>query len=96
MTVTIASITVDCEDALLVATFWSAALGRPLDPGANSDFARIGFAYVRPVVGRRCLGCSGGSRGRDDRVGTGSSRVTPFGEPARESTVHTPDRFRGR
>ena len=47
MTVTIASITVDCEDALTVATFWSAALGRPLDPGGNSEFARIGFAGRR-------------------------------------------------
>jgi hypothetical protein len=51
VTVTIASITVDCEDALVVATFWSAALGRSLDPGANSEFARIGFAGRRDREG---------------------------------------------
>jgi len=51
MTVTVASITVDCADALVVGGFWSAALGRPLDPGASSDFAAIDFAGRRDTAG---------------------------------------------
>ncbi len=51
MTVTIASVTFDCADALAVGRFWSAALGRPLDPDATSDFAAIGFAGRRDKVG---------------------------------------------
>jgi len=51
MTVKIASVTFDCADALTVGRFWSAALGRPLDPNATSDFATIGFAGRRDTVG---------------------------------------------
>jgi hypothetical protein len=51
MTASIASVTFDCADALVVARFWSAVLGRPLDPGASSDFAAIGFAGRRDTVG---------------------------------------------
>ena len=51
MTVRIASVTLDCADALTVGRFWSAALGRPLDPKASSDFAAIGFAGRRDKVG---------------------------------------------
>jgi hypothetical protein len=51
MTVKIACITFDCADALTVARFWSAALDRPLDPNASSDFASIGFAGRRDTVG---------------------------------------------
>ena len=51
MTVTIASLTFDCTDALVVGTFWSAAVGRPLDPKASSDFAAIGFAGRRDQAG---------------------------------------------
>ena len=51
MTVTIASVTFDCADALAVARFWSAALDRPLDPNASSDFSTIGFAGRRDTVG---------------------------------------------
>ncbi|HEX6197587.1 MAG TPA: VOC family protein [Jiangellaceae bacterium] len=43
--------TFDCADALKVGRFWSAALGRPLDPVATSDFATIGFAGRRDTVG---------------------------------------------
>jgi hypothetical protein len=51
MTVRIASMTFDCADALAVGRFWSAALGRPLDPQASSDFAAIGFAGRRDTRG---------------------------------------------
>jgi predicted enzyme related to lactoylglutathione lyase len=51
MTVTIAYVTFDCADALELGRFWSAALGRPLDPKASSDFATIGFAGRRNSVG---------------------------------------------
>ena len=51
MTVRIASVTFDCADALTVGRFWSAALGRPLDPNASSDHASIGFTGRRDTVG---------------------------------------------
>lgn len=41
---TIAAITIDCENAVELATFWSAVLDRPIDqgePGASPFFARI-------------------------------------------------------
>jgi len=38
----VGNITFDCDDALLVARFWSAALGRPLDPGGDPGYASIG------------------------------------------------------
>jgi hypothetical protein len=53
VTVKLAAVTVDCEDALVVARFWSAALGRPLDPNPSSDFAAIGMAGHRDIQGWR-------------------------------------------
>lgn len=44
MTVQLAAVTFDCEDALTVGTFWSQALGRPLDGHSTSGFATIGMA----------------------------------------------------
>jgi hypothetical protein len=35
MTARIGNITFDCDDALKIVTFWSAALGRPLDKGSS-------------------------------------------------------------
>jgi hypothetical protein len=37
------NVTIDCEDARVVARLWSAVLGRPLDPGADAGFASIGM-----------------------------------------------------
>jgi hypothetical protein len=37
-------ITFDCDDVLMVASFWSAVLGRPLDEGSSELFASIGGA----------------------------------------------------
>jgi hypothetical protein len=51
MTVSIASVTFDCADALTVGQFWAAALGRPLDPRASSELSAIGFAGRRDKVG---------------------------------------------
>ncbi len=51
MTVQIASVTFDCSDALVVGTFWSAALDRPLDPQASSEYAAIGLAGRRDSGG---------------------------------------------
>jgi Glyoxalase-like domain len=56
VTVRIASITLDCADALVVATFWSAALGRPLDPNPSSVFASIGMPGRRDTEGWRLDG----------------------------------------
>jgi hypothetical protein len=44
-------VTLDCADALAVGRFWSAALGRPLDPDASSGFAAISFAGRRDKAG---------------------------------------------
>jgi predicted enzyme related to lactoylglutathione lyase len=38
------NIAFDCDDALRLATFWSAVLGRPLDQGSSEFFASIGGA----------------------------------------------------
>jgi hypothetical protein len=44
MSIRLAAITVDCDDAFAVARFWSAALDRPLaaDPVPSEDIALIG------------------------------------------------------
>lgn len=49
MTIHVAAITFDCANALTLAEFWSAALGRPIDPGepAPSPF----FARLAPGEG---------------------------------------------
>jgi hypothetical protein len=38
----VGNLTFDCDDALVVARFWSAVLERPIDHGADSGFASIG------------------------------------------------------
>jgi hypothetical protein len=42
VTVRVGNITFDCENALVVGTFWALALGRELDPGADAGFCSIG------------------------------------------------------
>jgi predicted enzyme related to lactoylglutathione lyase len=42
MTLRLGNITLDCDDALRVAAFWSAALDRPIDDEASEHFASIG------------------------------------------------------
>lgn len=53
MTIQLACLVFDCSDSLVVGQFWSQALGRPLDPDANSEFASIGFSERRNVQGWR-------------------------------------------
>ncbi len=51
MTLKIAAITFDCAHATNLATFWSAALDRPIDPGdpnAAEHFASIGRENPTP------------------------------------------------
>ena len=43
MSITLAAVTLDCEDAAGTAQFWSAALGRPTDPDPSEHFASIGM-----------------------------------------------------
>jgi hypothetical protein len=45
----LAHITFDCADAAVLAGFWSGALGRPVDDGANEYFATIGSADPGPT-----------------------------------------------
>jgi hypothetical protein len=49
----LAAVSVDCDDARLVAEFWAAALGRRVDPGASPEFASIGMPEHRDVAGWR-------------------------------------------
>lgn len=41
MTIIQKATTLDCTDVRAVSGFWSAALGRPIEPGASPYFARI-------------------------------------------------------
>jgi len=45
----LAHITFDCTDAAALAGFWSQALQRPVDDGANSYFATIDAAGPGPT-----------------------------------------------
>jgi hypothetical protein len=56
VTVKIAAVSVDCADALVVGQFWSAALGRPLDPNPSTEFAAIGMVEHRDTKGWRLNG----------------------------------------
>ncbi|HEY6468649.1 MAG TPA: VOC family protein [Candidatus Dormibacteraeota bacterium] len=38
----VGNVAFDCNDVLKVAAFWSAAIGRPLDPESGTEFASIG------------------------------------------------------
>ncbi len=51
MSASLVAVTIDCQDALVVGQFWSAALGRPIDPGGTAEFASIGFAEHRDREG---------------------------------------------
>jgi hypothetical protein len=42
-TLRLGNVTVDCADPIALATFWSAALGRPMDDGASEHFVSIGM-----------------------------------------------------
>ena len=42
MPLRVGNVTIDCDDVMAVALFWSAALGRPLDPRSSEVFASIG------------------------------------------------------
>ena len=43
MAISFFSISLDCDDAGKLASFWSEALGRPVDGGATDEFAAIGL-----------------------------------------------------
>lgn len=51
MTVQLAAVTFDCDDAMTVGNFWSEALGRPLDGHSNNGFATIGMAQGHATGG---------------------------------------------
>jgi Glyoxalase-like domain len=42
MALEVLQLTIDCADASALASFWSAALGRPVEEGASAERARIG------------------------------------------------------
>jgi catechol 2,3-dioxygenase-like lactoylglutathione lyase family enzyme len=48
VTLVLAHVTFDCADPPRVAAFWSVALNRPVDDGANEFFASIGDRPTSP------------------------------------------------
>jgi predicted enzyme related to lactoylglutathione lyase len=48
MSLHLANITFDCADATVVGSFWSAALGLPLDPDAATFFSSINLDRAAP------------------------------------------------
>jgi predicted enzyme related to lactoylglutathione lyase len=50
MTLSLAAVDLDCENALRVAEFWSAALDRPIEEGASRYFARIPATESAPTM----------------------------------------------
>ncbi|MGK8521576.1 VOC family protein [Nocardia asteroides] len=42
MTLSIAHVTIDCDNASALAEFWSRLLETPLDPGSTREFATVG------------------------------------------------------
>jgi Glyoxalase-like domain len=48
MALELGMLTFDCDNAVGLARFWSAALGRPVDPGASEDYAAIGAVNEQP------------------------------------------------
>ncbi len=42
MGIRVGNITIDCDDVARIASFWAAALERPVDDGASEWFASIG------------------------------------------------------
>jgi hypothetical protein len=42
MAARVGNITLDCDDVLKLASFWSAVLGRPVDDGSSEFFTSIG------------------------------------------------------
>lgn len=55
MTMRVGNITVDCDDVLIVAQFWSRALGRALDPGASAGYASLGITDAARVEPAWCF-----------------------------------------
>ena len=41
MTMSVVGLSIDCADAAALAGFWSEALGRPVNPGADAEHAAI-------------------------------------------------------
>jgi hypothetical protein len=49
MTLTVAQVVIDCEDAGRLAAFWAQVLEQPVDGGASPYFATIGRPSPRPT-----------------------------------------------
>lgn len=88
------TVTLDCANAARVGTFWSSALGRPLDDGATPEFASIpadggapGWYFNQvpePKAGKNRVHVD---LGADDReveiarlVGFGAQRIADHGD----------------
>jgi catechol 2,3-dioxygenase-like lactoylglutathione lyase family enzyme len=46
---TIGMYSFECSDAAQLAEFWAQVMGRQVDPGANADYATIGFEADEPT-----------------------------------------------
>ncbi|MEU1998693.1 VOC family protein [Nocardia gamkensis] len=50
MTLSIAHVTIDCENAGALAEFWSRLLETPVDPGPTPEFATVGRTTGAPTA----------------------------------------------
>ncbi len=105
MSIQLQHITIDCHDALVLSTFWSAALGRAVDPGAETYFASIGreardtqvaFLFTKVDEGKTAKNRMHTDFHADDReaeverlVGLGATRVAEKDEWGTRWTVMT-------
>jgi Glyoxalase-like domain len=95
MTMSVAGLSIDCDDAAALAGFWSEALGRPVNPGADAGHAaidatdpasgpRLSFQKVpepKTVKNRLHLDL------RTDRPETESDRLTGLGATPSEAST---------
>ena len=70
----IGNITFDCRDALRLATFWAAALGRQLDDGGDAGFASLTSVPVAALCAQSSL-YRGGSAGIVEQAQCGAWTV---------------------
>ena len=90
MTMSVVGLSIDCADAAALAGFWSEALGRPVNPGADAEHAaidatdpasgpRLSFQKVpEPKTAKNRLHLDL----RTDRLETESDRLTGLGATA--------------
>ena len=76
MTMSVVGLSIDCSDAATLAGFWSEALGRPVNPGADAEHAAIDA--TDPAIGA--------GPEKIASITDGTSNTLMFGEYATKNT----------